>query len=459
MRSQHSGNSFQQVEKLTYNYYLTGNWDSLIIIGTDAISAGQDYFYLRLRLGIACYFKENYRKAIMHLEKALKFNSNDDTALEYLYYSYVYSNQPKQANALTTNSSKKLIEKLNTGRLNWLENLYLETGPTFSNNISKNKKNNLLKSNSDYGVQDLYDKTYYFHLGTGITPFKRVSFYLGYNNLNISKLKQIQSTELVLKGVINNGNAIHNLYRKKTSEIQNSAYSLFQKEAYINSGIALNNGFIITPAVHLIWAHYATLTSELSVQYYEVLLGDTLTTIKANTQEKEESFTNQVYSIAIDKSISLYNMGIRGSYSNLNYSDQYQLEGLFTVFPKGNLSLYSATSITSHWQEKANRIVFQELIGAKVFPKFWLEGHLSIGEMLNYNEKNAFVVYNSGDKIKFRGGINFIITLTPKLELSVRYSFYNNENSLYNYTPDLNLKIEHSDYQNHSIIGGLKWKL
>lgn len=459
LKSQSISNQHKNYEKLTYDQYQVGNWDSLIIVSSEAIKSGYDYYYIRLRLGIAYFQKNNFRKATLHLEKAIKFNKHDDISLEYLYYSYLYVNRSKSANALKAYFSEDLKKKLNTRKTKWVDNIYFETGPTFSNNISKNKESKQLNDDSDYSVQDLYDQTYYFHLGASLTPYNRLSFYAGYSNLNISKLKQIQSSDLELKGLINDGYALHYLYRKKASNIQNSDYTLYQKEAYLNAGIALDNGFLITPAVHLIWANYTTLFSELTLQYYEERVNDTLTVVRANTQQKEESFGNQIYSLALSKSISLYDIVIRGSYSNLNNKDQYQLEGLFRIFPLGNLNLYATTTMTSHWQENENRLILNELIGAKLFSKLWMEGHISIGDMLNYNEKNAFNVYNSGDIIKFRAGVNFIITLTPKQELSLRYNYYNNEGSLYRFSSDFSMSVNQLKYQNHSILGGLKWKL
>ena len=60
---------FNTVNTKTYDYYFQGNWDSLIDIGEKALKSDIDYFYLRIRLGIAYYAKTNYRKAIIHLEK------------------------------------------------------------------------------------------------------------------------------------------------------------------------------------------------------------------------------------------------------------------------------------------------------------------------------------------------------------------------------------------------------
>jgi len=70
----------------TYQLYNEENWYQLTEVGQEAVKNGLDYFYLRIRMGIAYFHLKNYRKAATHLEKALDFNGADASALEYLYF-------------------------------------------------------------------------------------------------------------------------------------------------------------------------------------------------------------------------------------------------------------------------------------------------------------------------------------------------------------------------------------
>ena len=164
-------------------------------------------------------------------------------------------------------------------------------------------------------------------------------------------------------------------------------------------------------------------------------------------------------SLSISKNISLFNVGLHASFSNLNNKEQYQLGGSITWLPKGNLDYYTTSAFTSAWEGDDNRIVFDQLIGAKIFSRLWLEGFITFGEMKNYNEKNAFIVHNSGDKIKFRAGANVIVPLTDKIEISFRYQYLKEESYLFRYVGEDSYKIINSDYQNNTLIGGIKWKL
>ncbi len=58
--------------KITYQYYLEQKWDSIIIIGKQAIKSDIDFYYLRYRMGRAYFQTENYALAILNFEKFLR---------------------------------------------------------------------------------------------------------------------------------------------------------------------------------------------------------------------------------------------------------------------------------------------------------------------------------------------------------------------------------------------------
>ncbi len=87
-------------ESRSYQLYSEKNWNKLIQFDREAISRGQDYFYIRLRTGIGLFEQKKYRAALTQLRVALEFNARDETALEYLYYCYLYSGRFEEARKL-----------------------------------------------------------------------------------------------------------------------------------------------------------------------------------------------------------------------------------------------------------------------------------------------------------------------------------------------------------------------
>lgn len=463
--AQDTPENYRTTDATTYQIYMQKDWDSLIDLGKKVVKNGEDYFYLRLRLGIAYYYNGNYRKAAHHLEKALSFNSNDVTTLEFLYYSYIFSKRDLEASALTIKFPESLTQKLNTKKLKVLDQVYIETGPTFSNNIEINKKENLIGPDSIYSEQDLNNDKYYFQLGVGLHPLKRVSMYVGYNYLNISKLKQIQATEVYESGTDlfpwNGGLIIGKTYDERAAQPYTHEYNLIQNQAYLNANVSLGKGFILTPAFHLLYINYNSIQLKAKISEFPHFQNDPIPELRTTYSlvKKDTSYYNYVVSLAINKNICLFNFSLFGTYSNLNNLTQYQAGASVTFYPKGNLDVYSVTSAVSAWEDKDNRLTFEELIGVKLIEKLWMEGSVLFGNMINYNEKNAYVVYNSGDKIKLRVGINMIVPLSDKIEISVRYQYFNNEGSWFRLNENYDAQIFNSEYQNHTIIGGVTWKL
>ncbi len=81
---------FSTINNETYRLYLAGEWDSVIVVGKTALKQEIDYYYLRMRMGIAFHEKKNFRRAASHFNKALNFNPGDPLALEYLYYAKLW---------------------------------------------------------------------------------------------------------------------------------------------------------------------------------------------------------------------------------------------------------------------------------------------------------------------------------------------------------------------------------
>ena len=101
-----------EIETKTLEFYTNKNWNSLISLGNEGLKNGNDYFYLRMRIGIAYYEQKNYCLALVHFKKAIDFNATDDLANEYLYYSYTFIGKEEEARKLSATFSSELKEKL-----------------------------------------------------------------------------------------------------------------------------------------------------------------------------------------------------------------------------------------------------------------------------------------------------------------------------------------------------------
>jgi tetratricopeptide (TPR) repeat protein len=104
---------FVSVDKETYKLYLDKQWDELIRAGRLGLKQDNDYYYLRMRIGIAFYEKKNYKASQIHFRRALELNEGDPVASEYLYFAYLLAGQTQQAEVLAKDFTPYLEEKVN----------------------------------------------------------------------------------------------------------------------------------------------------------------------------------------------------------------------------------------------------------------------------------------------------------------------------------------------------------
>jgi tetratricopeptide (TPR) repeat protein len=183
--SAHAQNSreFNYVDSLTYSYYNSGNWDSLIELGKIGISNGIDYKYLRQRLGFAYFAKENYSRAKFNFEKALQSDSYDQFTLEYLYYSFLNTGKEEYTGSIERKLNPELRKKLSVKSFKPIEGIDFEYSYKYAGTVSRSDP-------------------MYFRLGVSTRLAYRISLYQ-----SVSNYKQVITT-------LQNGRMRQNPYRQ-----------------------------------------------------------------------------------------------------------------------------------------------------------------------------------------------------------------------------------------------------
>ena len=81
------------IDSMSLVYYSSSDIVSLRYLVNQSINQGNDFYYLRLRLGLLYFGIGNYAHAIYHLEKALNFIANITTKqsnLLVLFHQYIF---------------------------------------------------------------------------------------------------------------------------------------------------------------------------------------------------------------------------------------------------------------------------------------------------------------------------------------------------------------------------------
>ncbi len=467
---------YAHADSITYQNYLDHNWKALIANGKLALKNNIDYYYLRMRMGEAYYAQEKYALAISQLKKALAFNHQEKLASALLYEAYLQMGTKGQAYRLGMSFNKNLQQSLGV-KARPVELIDVYGGYTFSNNGQKNGQTDILGPQDDFGQQTLIGNQVYLHAGLMLHVVPSYSLYLSGSYLKIEKTSRFQyNVNKHVKGIPvfgQDGWILNRYYLQRRTYNESFSGYISQFEFYVNNRIFMNNGW----ALHF----YGNLLSIRApiVDNYHVLIGKTDTlawqpstgAVQTTTwiedgmvfNQTDTSFVNWVAGIDLEKDFSMVNIHLFGTISQLGNSNQGQLGLSLFYYPLGSTSFYGKTEFIGFFESgdtynSQNRVIFNQLLGVKVFKNTWLEGEYLTGDLHNANMKQGLVVYNLPEKINFIVGMNLHVFVKNHLEISLIYNYADKENRYKtSQANDQNETYNTLNYQTQSIIGGLKW--
>lgn len=411
-------------ESTTLRLYKEQKWDSLLIIGEEAICKGYDYFYMRTRVGRAAFEMHFYAKSAKHFEKALEFNDTDAFSAEYLYYAYRYSGRDAEARFLLSRVPVQLPSSL--GKPDRMPVLYIEAGPAFTNHISVYDDKHQ-KSPGSYSEAYLNRSSQYLLAGLTQPLNYRIRINAAAALMNFNKERVVNITGL---------------------DSLSGDYSVKQWEAYFSPIIYLNKKLSISPAFRLIGISYENpLQSEDA--NIQSLIGP----------QGKRSYNDYAVGGEIAYSTPYLSYSMGAWLIHIDKTNNTQLTGNLFARPNGNLNLYLSTTISLNFFKDTSRLLINQMIGGKVYKKLWGEALFTWGDLSNTAEHNIQLVYNAFEKIKFRSGTRLILNINDYLKLSLRYQFFFREGTELFYQNESKSRIFSYNYQSHSITGGVTWNL
>lgn len=424
--------TLQEIDNQTYEQYLNADWKNLIKNGETARQSNIDFFYLRLRLGIAYFSLKNYDKAVSHLEKAVLYDDFNSNAKTYLYYALLYSNRNLEAYAVAKKMPQNLRKELKINfkpidKISIYGNVAFNTAARITNikgdaNIYAEDERYLGLQSTSIGLTHL--------LSIGKTNF---SLTHAYNGFLIPKEKHFQHT---------NGDTIFS----------------FQQQQH---------------------GYYAQLSAQLPKHWQ---IGFMLNFAQLKSPNYTANFDNQNFTYSYvneNKTSNFSTLGISALYRRKNFGlmpfmffsnmtgqqvAQIGVEGLF--FPFGNLNFYTSTVVSA----KANTPlsngakldwVGSQKIGGKIGRGLWLEAEGTFGNLQNWVSPDGFNVYNVADKIwaKYGGRIIFAPPSVPRFQTYIKFDVLKRENQYFKYLDINNTELINYQNSNNLLTIGLQWKM
>ena len=367
-------NDFINLDKRTYDYFIKGDNKNLFKTADTILSQGIDYYYLRMRLGIAAYNEQLYSTASKHFIKALAFNSMDTISREYIYYSYNLSGRKSDAN------------------------LYLGSIPF-------GHKNNKLRSINNHGLSEV-------SIGTSFAGYDVTTF--GSNQYYYEAVKSSSGIYARLENYFSGrfkGTFAYANYRKSEKvyfESNSSGTDLIfsQDQIYARLTGSVFPGWEFSGFGHAVFYKDFTMANRYNTEY--------------------------LWGVGISKNGWKIRTGASFSVSNFSKSNQKRGEGYIAYLPSGNLNLYLTSGgmyqSDKNWGETYQ--ISQE-IGFKITNFLWMESGIVKGNSFLYASNQGFTMNNSFQvpdvtiygNIIILPGNHFNIIITPFIVENKDYSW------------------------------------
>lgn len=431
-----------EIEQKTYQYYLDKHWKPLIKYGKSVAKQGYDEYYFNLRLGIACYEKLNYYKAVDYFERALKNDANSSVANEYLYWCNIYIDNEKKAAEYYEVLSDSIQKRIHYKPKKILESIFVEGGIKISDKQSQAKNLGYVnvgmnhKFSSTFSIYQAYtyqqqsqiwgsfrQHQYYFAPIVTLKHRWKLAFgfqYANYkSNLDFKYNYEFQNPKPVIRPPMGTSffdsttNAHQFLYGAFSS---NSLYS----QITVSKSIKRFNFNI-----------HAGLFAEFNKPNYQTKLNDTLhiKEMQGPNLLSDTTIYRNTTTVSTTKSTILtYSAGI----------------GLYYNFPRVTIGADLSTIISN---QKAY-FVCTPSINALLTKRFLMSSYFTYKGYYPMATNDAAFLYNSYDKIKYKISVTGTIIISKNVNIYATYQF-----------EKISQLLLPSVYNLHSILLGLKFSL
>ena len=375
--------TFNNVEKNSYALYLKEDWPLLLQYSKQSLNAGIDYYFLRVRAGIAAYEKEKFRLAARHFEKALGFDPTSEISKNYLYLCYIKTERFDEAKFLSRTFTPAQAAALSSDKLSAVDFVFTENGfkTADSSRVFKNPQ--------------------FSSVGLGHSVYRRVFLF-------------------------------HNLSYFRQGD---KRFNVEQFQYYLRCNIPLKNHLNLTFAAHLVNvnADVKSVVPSVITTTYQIQgpppppgqpppTGTVYTTVYRE-QLKSQQSAGYIGSVGLFRNFSRLNVSVGITAASLDTASQVQFNAGCNFFPLLNNRLSIGGNLYLHSQNTFNETYLAVVPAISWYPfsGINISGTYLYNTGTNITEYNGYLVSNSVDYTTDRLTLTGSARLIPRLWLSLTY--------------------------------------
>lgn len=400
--------SIKHVDSASYAFYLKQDWKSIITLGKLSREEGIDFYYLKVRMGIA-YFKENKMlSAVGFLEDAYNLDINNVVVQDYLYWAYRYSGLIMESRLFYNKISKQLKDEI---KLDLPVVSDISFNVLATNNLDYDKMLEMNAYSESDNIRIIPKNHQMFSLGMSHPLSKRVNVFHQFTLMPATSVQQVN-----VGGVL-----------------ENETYKINEFRYYADVTVSLGNRWYLDAYLNVVFGNYDN-------------LNEALTTSKI-------TYNDVVFGGALTKATYFIRNSINMSVSNLNGFNQFQMGYTMSLYPLGSTAVVPFGSLQYKNQDSESNLVFTGGIGVTI-DKISLTGFSTLGNMNNFVANNGAIVYNQAATglNEFGGAFKYF---GKHSILKVGYSYMNMEANYYNSNFEITSNTFRFNQQN--ITAGITW--
>ncbi len=418
--------SLLRTDSLTYALYLNKEWKALLTETNKALREGVDFYYLRVRAGIAAYELKNYRLAAMHLAKAYEWNTSDELVNYWYYYALLMGSRSDEANALSEYFSPQFMQRMEIRPKSGVNFLTAEAQVSV-NTGHASLLEDAIGGSSYIAYRNVLKRQAYKGFGIDHRVAPRLYAFQAISHLGIDRMQ---------------------MFRSPTLDYQYES-SAWQFQYYLQGRYLLAKGWSVTSAATLLWG--STLSHWLSFNNSGVPLRN------ASTYRISDGFL----SASVAKELPRLRPRLSVSYGKVSGYRQLQATGQMLLYPAGNPNFYLSASYSLHHDESDPELktIFSPRAGLKTGPLWWSAGG-STGVMKNFSASDGYVVYNMSESISALYDISVYLPLLKyRLGVTARYQVAEKEGTTFDYSNTTNYTTAPYSFTENSFLISIRYNL
>lgn len=361
-------------DSLTYKLYLDKNWEKLLSEAKKSLRHHTDFYYLRVRAGVAAFELGKFRTAAFHFAVAHRTIPTDEFVNSYLIPSLRLGGLQDEAVSLTDQMVVKKTDSFISGFTGKINSVSVETLFSINQDFKKLCAASFGEPESYSNYRSLVKNAWYRGLAMDFHITPRLNLYNNFSHLRIERLQNYYSAGYLLD---------------TTRSTSASQYQYYLQGRYL-----LKNSFSI-------YAGYSGLWGESIYHSPEFIATGIF-----NLSPASWKIRDYVFHAGIGKETASARFDLSANAGKINRNGQLQLNGKVVFYPLKNLNLFFISAGSFHFDksETTAKKVFIQKATMKTGP-VWLTVEGTWGNIRNFSSNDGLVIYNIPEKIRSIYGI------------------------------------------------------